>query len=340
MPPTWEMTLGEEARPLWDRLQQEGKVTPAKAIATGRELGEDRHGGAHAATAWLLLGLEDDPIPLLREMIKDQNLEHCAFAAGTAGALGDTRLEPDLDALMADKRLLSEKTVENSGRVTLGEVVEDALDRMMRGGVLTGDREEGFEIQIPSWLKLAPPASPEIDEAIRRSNEAYLHALNAAGKTWRKSFAAALSSATEVEILLLDGKTEKVDAGYIHWENRQARDRFPIMPYGGVSKILARRHLTQDEVKRLMPSLQATLTAEDQQPGAFCHSPVHGLRIYNGVENGKKIIFQTSICYQCSNFYIAIDGEADWAGLTSKEFQAVMEGLMPIPEELRAIDPR
>ena len=335
-PATWEMALGEKAQPLWDRFRTDGKVTAAEVIAANREYGEAHDGEAQAATAWLLMGLQhEDPIPVLREMMKDPDAEVCAFAVSTAGALGDVRLEGDLDALAVDKREIGMKKESRFAEGTIADLVEEALEDIVRGGVLSGDREEGSDIDIPAWMKFPPPASPELDTAMNKIWKTHHEAMEAANTVYRKGLAEALSTATEVEVLLLDPNMKKADTDF-NWEYSQPRDRFPIMPYGQTSKIFQRRTLTAEEVKALMPSLKTTVKAEDRHYGAMCHFPIHGLRIYNGEDNGRrKIVFQTSICYMCQNFYIAIDHDAGWVGLTSKEFQEVMERLMPIPQEMK-----
>jgi hypothetical protein len=113
------------------------------------------------------------------------------------------------------------------------------------------------------------------------------------------------------------------------WALRLPEDRFPIVPYGSSSKILKRKTLTADEVKLLMPSLQATIGVEKNMGGALCHYPIHGIRIWDG----DDVIFQTSICYHCSNFYLSYPyGGADWTNLSDPNFQKVMKQLMPIPQ--------
>jgi hypothetical protein len=61
-----------------------------------------------------------------------------------------------------------------------------------------------------------------------------------------------------------------------------------------------RRHYSSDEIALLMPRLKATIGVAENTGGPMCHFPIHGIRI----GDGEDIIFQTSICYECGNFYM------------------------------------
>ena len=49
--------------------------------------------------------------------------------------------------------------------------------------------------------------------------------------------------------------------------------------------------------------------------------------------SGYNVIFESSFCYHCSNFYITYPGGGSgYINSSLKEFQKVMEQLMPIPQ--------
>lgn len=183
----------------------------------------------------------------------------------------------------------------------------------------------GQEVEI-----IEVPPSP-VAKAVNEAGQTHLTAMEVVNAAYRKDLAAALAKGTEIEVCLLDFKTEKAKVTDYNWEFEQAEDQFPIIPYKHVSRILQRKKLTAEEIKRLMPSLQATVRAEDASPGAFCHYPIHGIRILDG----DSVLFQTSICYMCGNFFLAypLSDGASWVGLSSKEFEKVMMELMPVPEK-------
>ncbi len=144
---------------------------------------------------------------------------------------------------------------------------------------------------------------------------------------FRKGIAEAIAAADKIEIVLLefDSLKEVVDR---FGDEAGDEQRFPIRPYKASAKILQRRTLTPAELKELPPMLIAIVGVEKETGGAFCHLPVHGLRVFEG----DAIIFESSFCYLCQNFYVQYPADAKWFGMSSKEFEAMMKRLMPIPE--------
>lgn len=170
-----------------------------------------------------------------------------------------------------------------------------------------------------------------ISSKIEKASGAYSDAIEAAYQSYRKAFSDAIAGATNVEVYLLDFETKPVKGAteFSSWILDLPKDQFPILPYVATSRILKRKKLSADEIALLMPSLQATIAVEKNNGGAMCHFPIHGIRIWSGDE----IVFQTSICYQCMNFYMTYPfGRASWTGLSDPKFREVMEKLMPIPQ--------
>ncbi|WAC21500.1 hypothetical protein OVA24_08895 [Luteolibacter sp. SL250] len=329
-PGWWAEEFKEQSQPLWDKLREDGKITTVELLDlayTGKSI-ED--GDAPALAARLLGRWREDPIPALRGMMAEKEPVKRAFAAATAGLLGDIRLEPDVERLLEDKAALGEFPGEWFAGDTVGEAAESAMENLLE---TDSERQLGRAARIGEapWLTLRPSPSPEIKAAIEQADKRYDEALEKAEAAYRRDLAEAISPAMEIEVFLLSGMgEEKVKSTDRGWQKRLPRDRFPIAPYGSTSKILQRKRLSPDEVKALMPSLKATVGAY-RANGILCHYPIHGIR----VTNGDEVIFQTSICYQCMNFYIEYPGwssGASWTGLSSKEFQEVMERLMPIPK--------
>jgi len=71
--------------------------------------------------------------------------------------------------------------------------------------------------------------------------------------------------------------------------------------------------------------------ANDQGGGAFCHYPIHGLRLYRE----EDLIFQTSLCWKCSNYFFEYpDGRgARWVGFYEPSLETFLKKHMPIPKE-------
>jgi hypothetical protein len=328
-PGWWAEELGEQSQLLWDKVREGGKITTGELLdlAFAGNLSEEND---EPVTAARLLGCwHEDPVPALRGMMAGTDPLKRAFAATVAGRLGDVRLEPELERLLEDKAALGKFPGLWFAGDTVGEAAASAMEKLLETDPVR-QSERAARIGKAPWLTLRPAPSTGMKAAMEQARKRHYEGLETAAAVYRKDLAEAISAAMEIEVFLLDFETEKVDSGHYHWDTRQPRDRFPIVPYGSTSRILQRKRLSQDEVKALMPSLKATVGVEKNTYGAMCHFPVHGIRIRNGAD----VIFQTSICYECMNFYVEYsDGgqEASWTGLSSKEFQEVMMRLMPVP---------
>ncbi len=74
--------------------------------------------------------------------------------------------------------------------------------------------------------------------------------------------------------------------------------RFPIHTYGKPARILASVELDGESSQRIGAAWRSL--SFDEFAGAFCHIPAYGLRFYRG----DKLLFETSICWDCTNFYM------------------------------------
>ncbi len=65
---------------------------------------------------------------------------------------------------------------------------------------------------------------------------------------------------------------------------------------------LARYTLTAEQRGVFLPKLQEVVGVQGEiDGGAFCHFPIHGVRVYAG----DAIIFYSSFCWKCSNFALS-----------------------------------
>ena len=104
-----------------------------------------------------------------------------------------------------------------------------------------------------------------------------------------------LPSCDQVVIYALDLRDPFDDAEDVPIPNDMA---FPIRPYAAQARILDSKTLTGNDVEPLCVSWRSL--SFDAGAGAFCHEPVYGLRFYRS----KELIFETSICWKCNNFFI------------------------------------
>jgi hypothetical protein len=163
-----------------------------------------------------------------------------------------------------------------------------------------------------------------------KSDEDYRTAVETAKAAYRKGFAEAITKSSKIEVFLLESFTMRAEkaASDSAWAIRLPDDEFPVVPVRHVARILKRKVLSADEIKVLIPSLKATISVEANRAGLLCHYPVHGIRAWDG----DRIVFQTTISYECREFYMEYPfGESEFVSLSSAEFAEVLNQLMPIP---------
>ncbi len=92
---------------------------------------------------------------------------------------------------------------------------------------------------------------------------------------------------------------------------------FPIRAYGSAeAKILGRTTLDGTDAE----ALAVMWRTQTFDPGlqALCHSPSYGFRFYSG----SKLVFETSLCFHCSNFYVTDLTGSGWWGFDSESPKA------------------
>lgn len=103
----------------------------------------------------------------------------------------------------------------------------------------------------------------------------------------------ALPNCDKIELFALDSNLRSVKGAEIPKDQA-----FPIRPYHVNAKILESVTLTGDSVQSISKAWRAMTF--DKFGGAFCHEPVYGIRFFRD----DKILFETSVCWKCSNFYM------------------------------------
>ena len=81
-------------------------------------------------------------------------------------------------------------------------------------------------------------------------------------------------------------------------KNERAARTFPVRPYGKLADIHASKTIRGADCEQLRSAWQKL--AFDRHGGAFCHEPVYGVRFFRG----KTLLFETTICWKCQNFYV------------------------------------
>jgi hypothetical protein len=156
----------------------------------------------------------------------------------------------------------------------------------------------------------------------------FIEGTDALKLAYRQSLSIRIQSATRGEIFLLDFQTQSEKGNVITDALFPDSDLFPIRPYAVATRILDRRKLSESELAQVLTVLPKTI-ADENREGSFCHYPIHGIRLYDG----DTLLFETSVCYECRNFYVSFpDGQSSWVGLRGGELQSVFKRVMPIPK--------
>ena len=167
--------------------------------------------------------------------------------------------------------------------------------------------------------------SGPVAKAKERAEDEFNIGLEVLRGIYRKRMAELISSATRVEVLLLD---------FSFGEEKRAKpplNLFDIKPYSKNTPILASHFCTSKELKELVPALSNAIGGLPHEGGHGCHFPIHGIRVWIGSE----IAFETSICWYCSNFMMSYARGAGWENHTDgfRELKPILMRLMPIPED-------
>lgn len=153
-PASWAIAFRDDAQNAWDRLlKNDGKVSAEEVIAEVRKRGSHHDGDCQMWTAFALLQLEDDPIPILQEMMLHQIPEQRAFGALVAGLLGDIRLQPAIKKLSNDPAKVGEFPGDWFWD-TVGDAALAAEREFESGGVVSDWISTGGG--VAAWLKRQP----------------------------------------------------------------------------------------------------------------------------------------------------------------------------------------
>ncbi len=178
----------------------------------------------------------------------------------------------------------------------------------------------------------ATKTEARIDDIVHQAFSKRYDAHSKADRDYRATVATTFQFADRIEVYLLDFSIGE-DPTY---QLKDDDEGFPIRPYSRGSfdeaktKILKTSKLPAKEIPTWCAAVTKMVTSDKDGGGAFCHYPIHGLRIYAGT----KLLFETSLCWACSNFYFTYTGESRWVPLTedANDLKKRLHDFMPIPE--------
>ncbi len=124
----------------------------------------------------------------------------------------------------------------------------------------------------------------------------YEKAIDDARDSYRVAIAKHIRKAKTVDVCLL--KFDEAENNNPFDDNEKT---FEIAPYGKTTAILKQRRLSAEEAKRVIEVIAKQLEVREPDAGAFCHYPVHGIRIYAEAVEEKQIaaapLFESTFCW-------------------------------------------
>jgi len=131
----------------------------------------------------------------------------------------------------------------------------------------------------------------------------FYDALEKAEVKYRVGKAALIKKADRVVVYLVDfdGISDEDIFG-------DASETISIAPYGKRTKILSSKEIEEEDRKRLLETLSKKIAEPEHTGGAFCHFPIHGIRIYAG----EDILHEGTFCWVCGNFAFSYPQGSGW----------------------------
>lgn len=188
-----------------------------------------------------------------------------------------------------------------------------------------------MRILVP-WIALAcclgaeepAPVAPTPESILEAARAKHYAVTSAAAADYRASVAETLQFADTAEIYLLDFDMPEEEA------DSEKEQRFPIHPYDRSTNILNRKKIAGDLLAECRKGTAELLKVREDPASNLCHFPIHGVRFFKG----KEMIFESSFCWTCNNFYVeGAGGTHDWIGIGADGLREFLMKEMPVPEK-------
>lgn len=140
-----------------------------------------------------------------------------------------------------------------------------------------------------------------------------------------------LPQVDKVEINLLeDAAKDPSEASPDGYAKQSGPNLFPVYGYGRFDRILSTSVVTGSDAEQIA-ELWRTLHFS-RGFSALCHYPAYGLRFYHG----STLLFETSVCWKCSNFSIKSFGfwGFDTESHTATNLLIQLEKHVPLPSKI------
>ena len=152
----------------------------------------------------------------------------------------------------------------------------------------------------------------------------FYDALEKAEAKYRVGKAALIKKADRVVVYLVDFdgiSDEDVFGG------GDDSETISIAPCCKRTKILSTKEIGAGDRKKLLETLSKKIAEPEHTGGAFCHFPIHGIRIYAG----ENLLHEGTFCWVCGNFAFSYPLGSGWLD-TNAELKKIFTKLIPIPQ--------
>ena len=171
---------------------------------------------------------------------------------------------------------------------------------------------------------------PDGEEQVSTSPEyLYQDKLEAAEEVYRIGKAREIADGDRVVIYLLsfDGlKEASVRSIFSDTYLDIEKGHFPITSYQKQTRILEGKTLEKEAREQFLPMLSSQVAVPKHMGGAFCHYPIHGVRVYRE----DYVIYEGSFCWERGNFGFRYPHNGGWLD-TNEELEKALKEFMPIP---------
>jgi len=101
---------------------------------------------------------------------------------------------------------------------------------------------------------------------------------------------------------------DRVDVFHVNSKDVEKSTGFPVRPYESEVQILGKKYFLKGDAEIIAALWRKQRFDYNYQ--ALCHEPGYALRFYSG----RSLLFETSVCFHCSNFYITNMFGSMWWG--------------------------
>ena len=139
-------------------------------------------------------------------------------------------------------------------------------------------------------------ASSAVSAQDKSPDEAYDERIEQARALYRVAIAKRIRRSKIVEVVLLSFDDLR-EADLLEDDE----DRFSVAPYEATTRVISEKTLTSLESNDLLRELANQIEKPENEGGAFCHFPIHGVRVYSDKPSGKpfdsKLVYSSSFCW-------------------------------------------